>query len=175
MRRPRQEVAGRFARGIRAVGLDRGFFRELDLRVLQWERAVYLIRADVDEADGSPCVLAGMTPRIQHCLRPRDIGGDERLGVQNGAVDMAFRRHMNNSIAFARQLTDQFTIPDVPANKAIALVAFEVRKVLGVAGVGQGVQIDEGMLRMLAQHVAHEVGPDEAAAAGEKDFHGELD
>ena len=54
------------------------------------------------------------------------------------------------------------------------LVAVQAGQVLAVAGVGQGVQVDDGLCAGVGrgQPVEDEVAADEAGAAGDKEGHG---
>ena len=55
-----------------------------------------------------------------------------------------------------------------PLHEHMARVAGERGQVLGVAGVGEGVEIEHRLV-VAGEPVEHEVGADEAGAAGDQD------
>ena len=73
----------------------------------------------------------------------------------------------------AEQRVDQRAIADVAADEDVAGVAFEARQVGEIAGVGEGVEVDDALLRGLGggEPVEDEVAADEAGAAGDEDGH----
>ena len=70
-------------------------------------------------------------------------------------------------------LLDRLAVRDVAAHKGMARVICRMTQVIQVPGIGQFVEDHQFVTRVFSQHVAHEVGADEARAAGnEKVFHG---
>jgi len=66
------------------------------------------------------------------------------------------------------QPVDEFAVADVAANEDMARVVGERRQILGIAGVGEGVEIEDGLVA-LRQPVEDEIRADEARAAGHQD------
>ena len=58
-----------------------------------------------------------------------------------------------------------------PVHEGVAGVVLDVAQVLEVAGVGELVEVDDLDVVVLGEHVAHEVGADEAGAAGDHESH----
>ena len=61
---------------------------------------------------------------------------------------------------------DAHRVGDVPVLKAVTRRRLDVRQVLRVAGIGQGIQVDDPVFRMPVDPVADEIGPDKTGAAG---------
>ena len=68
-------------------------------------------------------------------------------------------------VLFERRL-DRVTLADVRAHEAVSRIISNVRQALQVARVGQRIEIDDVMVRVLYQETA-EVGTDEAGSAGD--------
>ena len=66
----------------------------------------------------------------------------------------------------ARQRIDRRAVANIDPHKAVARIANDVGQALEVAGVGQHVEVDHVVVRVLDQEAA-EVGADEAGAAGD--------
>jgi hypothetical protein len=78
--------------------------------------------------------------------------------------------HHRPRAVFRQQAVDQRAVPDVALHEGVPGVALQGGQVLEVARVGQGVEVDDGLIG-LAQPVQHEVAADEAGAAGDQDRH----
>jgi hypothetical protein len=68
---------------------------------------------------------------------------------------------------------DQRLIADVTVDEVVPRIAREVRKVGGIAGVGEQVKIDQSLERRarLGEALTDEVAADEAATAGNEEIH----
>jgi hypothetical protein len=74
-----------------------------------------------------------------------------------------------------QQVHDQVAVADIALDEPVAgIAALQVREVEPVARVGQLVEVDDGPVGMAAEHEPDEVGADEAAAAGDEEFHGSV-
>ena len=72
----------------------------------------------------------------------------------------------------ARSSIDQPAVGDVAADEPVPRLVLQPFEVVGVAGVGQGVEVRELDVRIHLQLQTDEVRADEATAAGDKDsFH----
>ena len=71
-----------------------------------------------------------------------------------------------------QQLHDQPAVGHVAVDEPVPRLVLEPFEVVGVAGVGQGVEVRELNVRIHLQFQTHEVRADEATAAGDQDsFH----
>ena len=78
---------------------------------------------------------------------------------------------MHHGVGPGHEPVDERGVADV-ADHELHAVGGEPGDVLGVAGVGELVQHGDVHPGVLARHVVDEVGPDEAAAAGDDDAGG---
>lgn len=87
----------------------------------------------------------GLTGRFKQYEGTEDIGLDEDAGPDNTAINMRFGGKMNNSVeAFlGKQLVDQVTIADIPLDKTVPWITFNIGQVCGVSCIGKFVEIDE--------------------------------
>ena len=101
-----------------------------------------------------------------------DIRLDKVPGAVDRAVDVALRREMDDRPrpVLPEQPLHQHAVVDVSADKNMVGSALQALKVAEVAGVGQLVQIDDG-LTGLSQPVEYEVGADESGATGHEEGH----
>ena len=167
-----QVVARRLARRIRAVRLvGVGFAKG---RIVLGEAAVDLVGRDVQEAERLLLVRRQLRPvrarRFEQVERSLHIGADELGRTVDAAVDVALGREMDDGARpmGREKAVEQRPVADVAADEHMALVAVERRQVLGVAGVGEGVEVEH---RLVAdrQPIEDEVRADEAGAAGDED------
>jgi len=113
------------------------------------------------------------TDRLEQTERRDHVGVDERRRAVNRAVDMRFSgeiQHRARAVA-CEQIVDQRAIADVATYEAVSRIVLRRRKVAEIAGVGKLVEIDD-RLAFGREPVQHEVGADEAGAAGDED-HGD--
>ncbi len=120
-------VAGGLARRVRAVRLvGLGFGKG---RILRAERAIDLVRADVQEAERG--LHPGLERRamgacgLQQRKRALDVGAHEGGQAVDGAVNMAFGREMHDRTrsVLGEQAIDQGTVADVPLHEDMARIA----------------------------------------------------
>ena len=78
-------------------------------------------------------------------------------------------------LMFGKELRDEGGIADVAVRENVARVGREIGEVGGVAGVGEGVEVDELRERRAGfqEALADEVGADKAGTAGDEEVHGE--
>ncbi|MOA30968.1 hypothetical protein D3C78_1520960 [compost metagenome] len=117
---------------------------------------------------------APVTPhRLEQMERPDDIGLDEVLRSVDRAVDVRFRREVDHGPrpVLSQQTIHQRPVADIAMHEGMARVPFQAGEILQVAGVGQLVEADHRFV-MAGEPVQHEVGADEAGAAGYEDGHG---
>jgi len=106
-------------------------------------------------------------------LRAEDVGPHKRSGVLNTAIDVALRREVDDSLHTLPELGDRspdgLTLGDVAPDELVAGMACQVGQIGQVAGVGEGVEVDDRDIPFGFQDVTDEIAADEAAAAGDKE------
>src|SRR5262249_31702626 len=153
-----QQVGGSLACCIGTIWTQWRFFRK---RARWPEAAVDLVRRNLYEA-----LHPAGAGHVQQHLRSDDIGADERGRVQDAAIHVAFGGEMDDRMhTVAKGGLDGSPIGDVPAKELVTRLLAKVGKVVEVAGVRQGVEIDDLDLRLGFQEVVNEVAADKAAAA----------
>ena len=105
--------------------------------------------------------------RFEQDVRPKDVGTQKLLGVENRAVDVRLGRKIDDRVdAGAKGGADRTRVADIAVDEAIAPVALDVAQVSGVPRIGHGVEIDDLEIGPLAQGKTDEIRPDEPQAAG---------
>ena len=114
--------------------------------------------------------------RVRDHLRAEHVGLEEVVVVEDGPRHVRLGREMHDDVRAAHQVLDERGVAHVavPELDAAARVGrLEVgRQVVDAAGVGQQVEHQDPVVRILVEDVVHEVAADESGAAGhEKCFH----
>lgn len=134
-------------------------------RVVERQVAVDLVGGDVVVADS---VFADGLQQAEGALH---VGAQERLGVGDGVVVVALGGVVHDGVVARDDAVQQLGVADV-AHDELHAVGGQAGDVLGVAGVGQLVQDGHVDVRVVVDHVVHEVAADEAAAARDDDVLG---
>lgn len=145
---------GRAVRGARPVGRLLG---ELG-GVVERQVAVDLVGGDVVVAD------AVFPHGLQQAEGALHVGAQERLGVRDGVVVVALGGVVHDGVVARDDAVQQPGVADV-ADDELHAVGGQPGDVLGVAGVGQLVQDGDVDVRVVVDHVVHEVAANEAAAS----------
>lgn len=76
-----------------------------------------------------------------------DIGFEEEFGVRDAAVDMAFSGAVDDGVyvVFFAEGLDEGLAPDVTLDKVVAGVMGDLGEVVDIAGVGEDIEIDDGL------------------------------
>ena len=156
-----EHVGGRLGARVRRGRVVRRLLGELG-GVVQRQVAVDLVGGDVVVADA---VLADGLQQAEGALH---VGAQERLRVGDGVVVVALGGVVHDRVVARDDAVQQFRVADV-AHDELHSVGGQPRDVLGVAGVGQLVQDGDVDVRVVVDHVVHEVAADEAAAARDDD------
>lgn len=159
-----QVVGGRLGGAVGGAGAVGGLLGEAR-GVVKREVAVDLVGGHVVVAHA---VLAGGLQQAEGALH---VGAQERRGVVDGVVVVTLGGEVHDSVVAGHELVQQRGIADV-AHDELHAVGGQPGDVLGVAGVGELVQDGDVHPGVVLHHVVHEVGPDEAAAAGDDDVGG---
>src|SRR5262249_25242105 len=152
-----EEIGGRLARGVRAVGRQWRFFRELPGCT---KAPVNLIGRYLDES------RHGKTSRrIEQDLRSEHVCANKWPRVLNAAINMAFGRKIENRRdAIRHHGVDLIAIGDIASHETIARMVRKVAKILQIPRVGETVEIDHGQSRVRFQQVANEIATNETTA-----------
>ena len=152
---------GRAVRRGRVVGRLLGELR----RVVECQVAVDLVGGYVVVADA---ILADGLQQAEGAL---DVGAQERLGVGDGVVVVAFGGVVHDGVVARDDPIEKRSVADV-AHDELHAVGGQPGDALGVAGVGQLVQDGDVHPGVVVDHVVDEVAADEAAAARDDDVPG---
>jgi len=140
-------VARRLARRIRGAGVVQRCFGKVSGFS---ERTVHFVRADVMEehvvTHGAVCLFPVITRAVKQGKRAHHVRFDERLGPQNGTVDMAFRCKVHNRIdivllqdaLYLRPVAYVCFFKEIPFP---AVFLFYIRKALKIACIGKAVDV----------------------------------
>src|SRR5215470_13922728 len=160
--RQRQQVTTGFGCRIRIRRAQRVRLARRALR----DAAIDLVGADVQEARDLE-----RPHRFQQREDAEHVGAEERVGLDERAVDVRLGREVHDRVGAAEDVTDERRIADVALHERVAPVARDVREIGRISRVRELVEIDDAVVRVLAQDVADEVAPDEARAAGDDELH----
>jgi hypothetical protein len=64
------------------------------------------------------------------------------------------------------------TVADISMDKCVTLTGIAVFEIIQVARIGQGIQVDDIVIRMGAQHIPDKITPDKSCTARDKNLHG---
>jgi len=158
---PDQKVGPGLARRVGAVRPERTLLGE----GAPWaEGAVDLVRGDLDEPRHP-----GRPGRLKEHLGPQNVRADEDLRSGDAAVHVGLGREVHDGIHAGGQPAHQSPVGDVAPDELVPLVTGDFGETIGVARVGQLVEVHHPVRRMAPQEVAHEVRADEPGATGHQD------
>ena len=163
-----QEVRTGFRSRIRARRLEVRLLREEQVRTVERQVAVDLIRRDLMVAvDAIPA--AG----VEQHARADDIRLQEDLRILDGAVNMRLRREVDDDVRLLllEDAVDSLTVRDIRADELEVLLLHRRLKRLKIARIRQLVDADDAVARMLLEHVVDEVRTNEAGTAGHDNVH----
>ena len=148
MIRADEEVCRRLGRAVRARGVQRGLLREEEVRTVERQVAVDLVRGDLMVA-----LNAVLAAGVHEYLRAEDVRLQEDLRRLNAAVHMGLRGKVHDDVGLFRleDLIDALTVTDVGFEK------LEVRLLEGflqcgeVARVGQAVHAEDTVFGVFFQ------------------------
>ena len=148
-----KHVARGLGGAVRRARMVRGGFREPG-RVVQRQIAVHLVGAHVVVAD----------PVLPDCLeqaeRALDVRFQERLRVRDRIVVMGLGRVVHDRVVARHDPVEQLGVADVAVHELDTILR-QARDILDVARIGQGIQHGHMHVRMVVDHVMHEIRPDE--------------
>ena len=159
--RAHQHVGRGLRTRVRAGRMVRGGLREPG-RIIQSEVAIHLVRAHVVVADAVPAHGIEQTERAFH-VRPQ-----ERFRVRDRIVVMGLGRVVHDRVVARHDPVEQLGVADVAMHE-LDTVLGKARDVLDVARISQSVQHGHVHVRVMVDHVMHEIRPDETTATGHDD------
>lgn len=152
-------------RGLRArvwAGrMVRGGLRELG-RIIQSEVAIHLVRAHVVVAD------AVLAHGLEQTERAFHVRLQERFRVRDRIVVMGLGRVVHDRVVARHDPVEQLGVADVAVHELDTILR-QARDILDVARIGQGIQHGHMHVRMVVDHVMHEIRTDETTATGHDD------
>ena len=159
--RAHQHVAGGLGGRVRAGRMVRGGFREPG-RIIQRQIAVHLVRAHVVIADAVFAHGLEQTERAFH------VRSQERFRVRDRIVVMGLGRVVHDRVVARHDPVEQLGVADVAVHELDTILR-QTRDILDVARIGQGIQHGHMHVRMVVDHVMHEIRTDETTATGHND------
>ena len=159
--RAHQHVGRGLRTRVRAGRMVRGGLRELG-RIIQSEVAIHLVRAHVVVADAVPAHGLEQTERAFH-VRPQ-----ERFRVRDRIVVMGLGRVVHDRVVARHDPVEQLGVADVAVHELDTILR-QTRDILDVARIGQGIQHGHMHVRMVVDHVMHEIRTDETTATSHND------
>lgn len=152
-------------RGLRtrvwAGRMVRGGLRELG-RIIQSEVAIHLVRAHVVVAD------AVLAHGLEQAERAFHVRLQERFRIRDRIVVMGLGRVVHDRVVARHDPVEQLGVADVAVHELDTILR-QARDILDVARIGQGIQHGHMHVRMVVDHVMHEIRTDETTATGHND------
>ena len=159
--RAHQHVGRGLGGRVRAGRMVRGGFREPG-RVVQRQVAVHLVGAHVVVADPI------LPDRLEQAERALHVRPQERLRVRDRIVVMGLGRVVHDRVVARHDPVEQLGVADVAVHELDTILR-QTRDILDVARIGQGIQHGHMHVRMVVDHVMHEIRTDETTATGHND------
>ncbi|MNC31830.1 hypothetical protein D3C75_801650 [compost metagenome] len=115
-----------------------------------------------------------MAGGLQQGLGAGYIGPDENSRIRNAPVHMGLRGKIDHRIEafFCEQLIDEGVVSNISLDKGVARISLQHADIVGIAGVGQGIQVHHFAVGMFLQSAADVVASDKSGSAGDKNLHG---
>ena len=110
---------------------------------------------------------------IEQGCRADHVGAHKNLRVRDAAVHMGLRRKVNHNVRLLllEKVKDKGSVRDIAAHKAVVLLVCDRRNALQIARIGQKIQVDDLVLRIVIDLILHEVAADKACATCHYYFH----
>lgn len=159
--RAHQHVGRGLRTRVRAGRMVRGGLREPG-RIIQSEVAIHLVRAHVVVADPI------LPDRLEQTERAFHVRPQERFRVRDRIVVMGLGRVMHDRVVARHDPVEQLGVADVAVHELDTILR-QARDILDVARIGQGIQHGHMHVRMVVDHVMHEIRTDETTATGHDD------
>ncbi len=159
--RAHQHVGRGLRARVRAGRMIRGGLRELG-RIIQSEVAIHLVGAHVVVAD------AVFAHGLEQAERAFHVRLEERFRIRDRVVVVGFGRVVHDRVVARHDPVEQLRVADVAVHELDTILR-QTRDILDVARIGQGIQHGHMHVRMVVDHVMHEIRTDETTATGHND------
>ena len=159
--RAHQHVGRGLRTRVRAGRMVRGGLREPG-RIIQSEVAIHLVRAHVVVADPI------LPDRLEQAERAFHVRPQERFRVRDRIVVMGLGRVVHDRVVARHDPVEQLGVADVAVHELDTILR-QARDILDVARISQGIQHGHMHVRMVVDHVMHEIRTDETTATGHDD------
>ena len=103
-------------------------------------------------------------------MRADDIGLDKCARAHDRSVNVRLGREMHNRVDLlvAQQGLNRLLVDDIAFDESILFVPRDGLETAEIAGIGQRIENDEAIFRILVHPVMHEVSADKTGAAGDE-------
>ena len=135
--------------------------------LVELQSAVHLIRRDVVEALAFPIAVPILTSSLQQAERTHHVGTGESKGVFDGAIHVALGSEVNNAvdIVLLHDGAHALEVTYISLHKSVIRLVLDIFQVSEIAGIGEGVEVNDFVLRVLVDEETNNVGTDEAGTA----------
>ena len=163
-----QQICRCFGAGIRRTGMDRRFFGEEEIRPVQGQVAIHLVRRHLM----IPCNAILPAGIHQHSCA-QNVGTQKDFRILNGAIHMALCRKIHNNARFLlfKECVYRITVADIRLYKAKVRLIHQRLQRRKIARIGQLVQTNQPVIRVLLCHMEQKVGANKAGTACYNDIH----
>ncbi|MNV65932.1 hypothetical protein D3C71_1586560 [compost metagenome] len=130
----------------------------------------------MQKAERSAFVVGQSVPVRAHGFQQLEgadnVGLDEFARAVDRAVHMRFGGEVEDGARFVlgEQAADEFKVADVALHELVRGIAFQRRKVVGIARVGELIQRHDGFAAFL-EPIEYEIGADKTRSAGDNNTH----
>ena len=148
--------------------MDRSILGEEQVRTIQRQVTINLIGRNLMITLNT--VLAAS---VHQHTGTDDIGLEEDAWIFDGTVNMRFCRkvHYDIRMFFFKQLVHCFTVTDVSLHEAEIRIVHNRCQRGQIACIGQLVQTDNPVIRILLQHMEYKVTTNKTSTAGNNNIH----
>ena len=163
-----QQIRGCLRAAVGAGGMKRRILRKEEIRPVNWQISVHLVRAYL------VIPLNAIFPAGVHQNRCSDnVGLQENFRILNRAVHVGFRREVHHDIRMLllKQAVYRGSVADIHFYETEIRAVHHRLQCREISGIGQLVQTDNPVIRMLFHHVKDKIGTDKPGSAGHYDIH----
>ena len=164
-----QQVSGSLGAAVRRASMDRSLLSEEQVRTIQRQVTINLIGGNL---------MVTLDAVLAACVHQHtgtdDVGLEEDARIFDGAINMRFCRKVNHDVRmfFFKQFIHSFAVADICLYEAEIRVIHNRGQCGQIACIGQLVQTDDSVIRILLQHVEHKVTTNKTSTAGNNNIHG---
>ena len=161
-------VTGGLGGAVRAVRLVAGILCEKGAVHLQGP--VNFVGRNMVETLARKTAVPTESRGLKETQRAKDIGLGKRERILDGAVDMALGGKVDHPVdhIVPEDLEDRVEVADVSLHEDVVGGVFNIFEIGKVARIGQFVEVDDAVVRILVDEPADNMVADEAGTAGNK-------